>query len=342
MKLRIILVVAFCVAVAAACSHKKSTAEIATTTTTTEAPIPTAPLTGLPEPDEAIRNRPLLTVKIDNHPEARPQFGIDLADVIVEERVEGGVSRFMALFQSKDSDRVGPVRSLRSTDPAWLKPEGGMIAYSGGIDPVKALLGPAGIVDLGADNHGTTYYKRRSDRPFEHSMYTMTPVLRTLTPKDTPAAKPLFSFLKKDERFGGAGIAPVTGVSGQMGQVFSATRYDWTWDPAAGVFKRGTDGKPHEFEGVGQIAMQNVILQFVDYRQTPWRDRANSPVDEAVVVGSGDAWFLSDGQIVKGKWDRPNGSTLTTYTDAAGAPMKFRPGHTWLTLAPAGELAEAH
>lgn len=319
----------------------RSTTTEAKVGTTTTIAVPTAPLTGLPEPDDGIRNRPVLTVKIDNHPDARPQFGIDRADVIVEERVEGGLTRFMALFQSQDADRVGPVRSLRSTDALWLRPTGGMIAYSGGIDPVRALLKPNGIVDVGADTYGTKQYKRRSDRSYEHSMYTMTPVLRELTPKDLPAPKPLFDFLSSGEKFGGAGAVPVTLVVGRAGEGASATAYDWTWDPSGGVFKRGTDGKPHEVEGVGQIAMTNVVIQFLDYRATPWRDRSNTPVDEAVVVGSGDAWFLSDGQIVRGHWSRSSPTEITKYTDASGAAIELSPGRTWLQLAPSGQFAEA-
>lgn len=309
--------------------------------TTTGALGPTALLTGLPLDDAGVRERPLLTVKVDNHPNARPQFGIDKADVIVEEKVEGNTSRFMALFQSEDSDKVGPVRSLRSTDPAWLKPEGGMIAYSGGIPQVKALLPKAGITDLGADNHGVKYYKRRKDRPFEHGMYTITPVLRELTPKDSKAPKPLFQFRASGELFAGAGLTPVSNIQGRMGAGAAATSFDWNWDGATGTWKRGTDGKSHSIENAGPISMHNVIIQFTPYRATPWRDRANSPVDEASVVGSGDAWVFSEGKVVKGRWSRPSDADITTYADSAGAPLKLTPGHTWLSLVPPGEPVTA-
>jgi hypothetical protein len=303
-------------------------------TTTTADPRAKAILTGLPLDDPSMRERPLLTIKVDNHPEARPQFGIDLADVIVEEKVEGGLSRFMALFQSKDVDQVGPVRSLRSTDAKWLKPEGGMIAYSGGIQPFKNLLAPNGITDLGADNHGSTYYKRRGDRPFEHSLYTNTNTLRTLTPKGETAPKPLFSFTSAGEPFGGSTATPVSSVSLRMADGAQATYFDWTWDAAKQKFVRGTEGKPHEIENQGQIAMTNVIVQFTTYSATPYRDRANSAVDEADVVGSGDAWVLSGGKIVRGHWSRTSADQITQYTDSAGTPIKLQPGHTWISLVP--------
>jgi len=302
---------------------------------------PTAALTGLAQNDDSVRQRPLLVVKVDNHPLARPQFGIDRADVIVEEKVEGNTSRLMALFHSEDSDRVGPVRSLRSTDVVWMKPLKGMIAYSGGIPQVKALLKPAGIEDLGADNHGVKYYKRRNDRPFEHGQYTLTPVLRELTPKDQKAPKALFEFRRTGEVLGGAGVAPVTNVQGRFGDGPVATVFDWNWNASANTWVRGTDGKAHSFENAGQISMQNVIIQFTPYRATQWRDRADSPVDEAVVVGSGDAWIFSDGKVVKGRWSRPDDASVTSYSDSAGAPVKLTPGHTWLSLIPPGQPVTA-
>jgi hypothetical protein len=209
-----------------------------------------------------------------------------------------------------------------------------MIAYSGGIPQVKGLLAPNGIVDVGADNHGATYYKRRSDRPFEHSMYTITPVMRTLTPKNLAAPRPLFQYLPEGQPFTGTGARPVVSVSSRMGGLGSATRFDWTWDAAAGVFRRGTDGKPHMIEGAGQIGMKTVILQFTSYRPTQWRDRANTVVDEAVVAGNGDAWVLSNGTLVPIKWSRAGTGDLTVYTDSSGAPFAIPPGQTWLSLVP--------
>lgn len=309
--------------------------------TTTEPAIgPVAPLTGLPLADEGRRTRTALTVKIDNHPEARPQFGIDRADVIVEEKVEGGLSRFMAIFHSEDANRVGPVRSLRTTDANWLKPLGGLLAYSGGIDPVKRQLTGNGVIDIGADNHGTRYYKRRGDRPFEHSMYVDTNVLRELTPNGAAPAKALFAYGRPGQPFSAGGATPVNSVTLRMESGGTAVGFDWTWDAAAGVFRRGTDGRVHEIEGAGQIGMKNVVVQFTSYAATPYRDRANSVVDEALVVGSGDAWVLSGGQLVRARWSRPDSNSVTKYTDASGAEIKLQPGRTWLSLVPPGQPNE--
>jgi hypothetical protein len=303
-------------------------------TTTTTAPAPLiAPLTGFPQPDAALRDRPALAVKIDDAPEARPQFGIENADVVYEEKVEGGLSRFMAIFQSADSDHVGPVRSLRSTDAYVLKPLGpSMIAYSGGIQPFKDLLAPNGLTDLSDDSY-PSYYGRDPARPYVHSLYTSTTQLRQLTPAGMGPPQPLFTYLNVGQSFTAAGAQPIHSVSVRLG---AETTFDWTWDPTSALWKRGTDGMPHNIT-TGQLGYTNVIVQFVNYDPLPYTDPAGNPVDQANTVGTGDSWVLSGGQLVVGRWVRPSLDQPAQYNDAAGQPIKLQPGKTWVTLVPTGE-----
>src|SRR5262249_34991097 len=152
---------------------------------------------------------------------------IDKADVVYEEKVEGGISRFMAIFQSQDSDHVGPVRSLRSTDTYVLKPLGpSMLAFSGGIQPFKNLLAPNGLTEVSDDKYGS-YYGRDPARPYVHSLYTSTSNLRKLTPAGMAAPHPLFSYLDPGQAFNPAGAQPIHSVSARLGTL---TTFDWTWD----------------------------------------------------------------------------------------------------------------
>ena len=301
------------------------------TTTTTVAPRPVAPLTGLAVSDAAVLTRPAVVVKIDNAPEARPQTGLARADVIIEERVEGGIARFMAVFQSAEANVVGPVRSVRSTDPPVVRPIGGLFAYSGGIPPFVSLLhNEGGVVDVGADDDGSAYY-RSKDRPAPHNLYTSTVALRQRTPNGLAAPPRLFTFLPAAQTFTGAGAIPVSHLSVTMSSLSSG---QWDWDPSTHSWLRSTDGAPHIDQGSGQLAFTTVIIQFVPYARTPYKDPAHSPVDEAEVIGTGEAWVLADGQLVKGTWSKPALADVTTYTDAAGASIAIPPGHTWITLAP--------
>src|SRR5580692_13129395 len=152
MRKYVILLVVVVIAGAAALAyphfqHKTpaSSATTTTSTTTTTVPIPIAPLTGLPDPGGAALTRSALTVKIENTPEALPQWGIAQADVVYEEIVNGGITRLAAIFNSHAPTKVGPVRSVRPTDTQVVWPIGGIFAYSGGapyaIDSISTVPG---------------------------------------------------------------------------------------------------------------------------------------------------------------------------------------------------------
>jgi hypothetical protein len=166
-------VVAVVVMAVAGCSGggRSSTAAVpgSTTPERSTGPSTTAvpavyPLTGLPVSNPATVGRPLLAVKIDNSPEARPQAGLDRADLVVEEVVEGGLVRFMAIFQSQDADRVGPVRSVRPVDGKLLTPTRGYFAYSGGNLAEKALIKQAPVTLVGVDELPAAFTRRRDRR----------------------------------------------------------------------------------------------------------------------------------------------------------------------------------
>ena len=138
---------------------------------------PMFPLTGLPAPSATVADAPVLAVKIDNAAAARPQTGLDRADVIIEEVVEGGVTRFLALFQSQGSDPVGPVRSVRPVDPALLTPFGGGFAYSGGTKRFINNLRRAPIADVGVDLLPAAYF-RGTQAKAPYNLYSSTSALR--------------------------------------------------------------------------------------------------------------------------------------------------------------------
>jgi len=111
-----------------------SSTTTSSTTTTTIYDGPIAPLTGLPIDDETLAARRVMAIKVDNHPDARPQSGLDQADAVMEILVEGGFTRFVALFHTTDTDYVGPIRSGRPTDPTVLRPMNAVMVVSGGQD----------------------------------------------------------------------------------------------------------------------------------------------------------------------------------------------------------------
>lgn len=320
--------------VAAGCGGKKpakvASAPTTEQTTTTTIP-PFAPLTGLPATDTAKLGRPALVIKVENAPEARPQSGLDVADVVYEEIVEGGITRFLAVFHSTDADLVGPVRSVRPSDPDLLAPLGALFGYSGGTPKfVNLLNNTPGVTDVGVDKVPGAY-QRRSGRAAPHNLYTSTPDLYAKTPAGAKAPPRFAEFLPAGQPFAGAGATPATNLTATVG----STSVVYDFDAAAKGYKRSGLN-----EGAATVTAANVIVQFTPYANSPGdTDPSGAPVSVANTVGSGDALILSGGMAVRGKWTKSSQTALTTYTDSSGAPIKLTPGRTWIELPAPGSAA---
>lgn len=311
-------------------------------TTTSASPAPTeppappadiAPLTGLPQPDAGKRNRPLLVVKIDNAPKARPPVGINAADVVIQEKVEDGVTRFLAMFHSNDADSVGPVRSARSTDIALLVPLGRpLYAFSGTNATFQRALDAAPIVDL-QDSKVASAYRRVAGRPAPYNLFTSTSALFSRADQRSTAPPPLFRFRAEGQAAGGEAAK---GVRMEFRGRNITTITDYAWDGGSGTWKRAQDGGPHVDGSGAQIAPKNVVVQLVEYVNTGQVDTSGAAVPEADLIGDGEAWVLTDGKVVKGRWSKPSPEALTTYTGPDGQPILLTPGQTWIELPPVG------
>lgn len=292
-----------------------------------EAPAPglpvigTYPLTGMPSTDAKLLRRPAVAVKIDNNAQARPQAGLEAADVIYEEFTEG-ITRFVVVYHSSDAGMVGPVRSVRPGDPAIVKPFGGPLFFSGGSDPVLAVVRSAGITQVTENDRETL--KRRSGKRAPHNLYTDTGLM--FRKAGAGAAPPTFSpFLNVGAAPTATGATPapafrVAAAPGVMAQ--------YQWDATASVWKRSTEGRPHVLEGGAQLSPRNVIVQY-----TPYVTFAADPkVRYPEVVGSGEAVVFIGGSQVKARWTKSSAGAMTTYTDTAGKPIALTPGQTWVHL----------
>ena len=299
---------------------------------------PPAPLTGVPDSSRASAERPSIAVKVDNAPEARPQSGLDVADVVYEEVVEGGVTRFIAIFQSTPpggSGLAGPVRSVRPMDPNVLAAYKGLIAYSGGIPAFRSLLHKAPVQDVDVDI-ATDAYTWDNSRAAPHNEYVSP---EKLWPKATKAnaAPPaaMFDFRAAGDPFGDADAHHIVIPYSPR----QTSIYDW--DAASGTWKRTSNGTPHTVASGAQIAPQNVIVQFVAMHSLDYVDQSGTKVVESTVTGTGDAWILSGGRITKGHWSKDSASSPTKFTDSAGHAVKLTPGRTWVNFAPVGTPVSA-
>ena len=250
-----------------------------------------SPLTGLPM-DIVGSKRPVLVVKIDNAPKARPQIGLNQADVVFEEGVEGGITRFAALFHSEMSKPVGPVRSARSTDikivSAFHHP---LFAYSGANALFQQYVAEAPLVDVGVDKYPDRYH-RDNGRSSPYNLFSDTETLLDLAPDGSVPPPVLFAFRSPGAAPSGPGAHAVTHAR-VWWQASKMTEAIWDWDPTAKGWRRTQNGETHVDAAGRQVTPANVVVQFVSYHDTGLVDSSGTSVPEADVVGEGDAWVLT-------------------------------------------------
>ncbi len=303
-----------------------TTTEAATTTTTI--PVPTMPLTGLPVADEAAAVRPAIVAKIDNHPGARPQSGLNSADLVYEENVEKW-TRFAVVFHTNGSDPVGPLRSGRTQDIDLLTSlNHPLLLWSGGNASVTTAINKSELVNMSASaaSNGGGFY-RSTDKKAPHNLYSKTTNIWALDAGrgGTPPAQ--FVFRTADEAFAGV---DVTGLKLTMD---GSMRASWLWDAAAAKFLRFHESKTHEDANGTQVAFDNVVVIVCEYKVSPADPR--SP--EAQTVGGGVAWVFSQGRMVEGTWSRADNHAPWTLLDASGSPIGLTPGRTWVELIREGQ-----
>ena len=288
------------------------------TTTTTKAP-PVAPLTGLPDPAGAAQGRPTLTVKIENTLISRPQQGLDAADVVWEEVVESGITRFAAMFQSTSTPTVGPIRSVRRTDQSIVWPVGGIFVYSGGAQYAVESIRTAPVTLVDESRAGSAMFRDRS-RQKPDNLFGHPDALWAIGGQPVPPP-PLFSYRKPGEVATGQAATSFTiGFSGEFAVGYS-------WDAASGTWKRTMKGRPFTTASGAQIAPANVVVEFVQYA-----GGAGNKGAEGVLTGSGPLSVFTDGKVIQGTWVRPDKSKPAQLRDGAGKEIRLTPGRTWVEL----------
>lgn len=326
------------------------TASPSPTATPTPPPAPVlAPLTGIRVTSAGILGRAALAIKIDNHVDARPQVGILNADVVYEEPVEGGITRFIAIFHSRDASKVGPVRSARLTDLDVLREYGRpLLAFSGAADYViRAIKHGNHLVALPAGAFGSSIFRRDSSRWIApHNLFTSTSALwRIARKRHTSPAPALWNFGAllqpppaplPTTTPGGTATPVVTHwdrgvrVTIPFGGSYTA---QWRWDGRLKRYLRFVGGRPHRVSTGSYINAANVLVMRVGLIKRS-KAAALHGTPELGLVGSGEAVLLRDGVRIVGRWSRPSIKVPTVFIDRAGREFVFAPGNTWVELVP--------
>lgn len=292
------------------------------------------PLTGNEGKEKAML-RPAVSVKIENAPEARPTRGLELADIVWEEVVEGGITRFVAVYHSKLPDAVEPVRSVRPMDAAIVAPMKGMLAYSGGqlpfIDRVNRVSTQSLIMD---DGHRGFY--RDPTRAAPHNVIGKPREFLAQEREDMKLYSPppaQFVYARQ----AGEGSAATQGRPARTLSVrlSSFQTSNWYWNGKAGRYQRSEGGAPSmAMSGTRHLA-RNVVALKVEVVNTAYTDPSGAPVPETKLVDSSGAGFVAaNGRVQKVLWKKKGITSPIVLTLPNGKPARLEPGNTWVELVP--------
>lgn len=320
-----------------------SGASTGTTSGSTGAP---CPLTGAPSGSSGVPDRPIYAVKVPNDTEqARGhQTGLDAADIVYEEPVEGGITRFIVLFQCQNASRIEPVRSARFVDLDVLGQFGKVVfGHAGGINPVLAAITnavKAGTI-VNADYSGTPYagdYHRDGSLAQPDNLYTSTgEIYKTAGTSAGGAPNPVFTFLTSSSATVTAepGAGPGSTLQVPFNQAGSGYNPTWTWDAATGTYLRSYNGAPDKLTDGQPNSAANVVIMSVNVHPSQYVEDPTGTHENLVdTTGQGTAWVCRDDSCVKGTWSRAGTTVPIQYNDSSGAAIPFQPGRTWVELQP--------
>lgn len=288
-------------------------------------PPPIWPLTGvlMENPDQLGQN-PVIGIKIENSTPARPWVNLQNADLVFVEMVEGGTTRFNAVYHSEFPDVAGPVRSLRPMDAAILGQWNGTLLASGGQPAFIARVESA--VGLRTQDRGDAgFYRERSRRAPHNVMVDLTTIVPSLEPSgDFP---PFAEFAPASSAAGGEDATTVN-VN------YPGATSRWDYDASSGVYFRFDRGTSSVQVDGSQIWSENLLVLRVETQNTGAFDPAGAPVPETILNGGGELQLFQDGSVTTGTWSKGGDKDPFVFTDSVGNPLVLAEGNTWVELLP--------
>jgi len=293
---------------------------------------PRWPLTGLDAPDTASTTKRVVSVKIENSPAARPQTGLNQADIIYESLAEGGITRFNALFHSKIPKTLGPVRSARLSD-TWIVPQyGGLFFFSGASGFVTSRLKSGKLPLLSEDAGVTRPYFRSTSRHAPHNLFIKGDLARPEGVRRgfaaTQTVQPLaFEYRRPDA------TPTVTSIYVPFSD---ANRVQWTYDAASRTYLRETNGKKHMDAATGkQVATKNVVVMWAIVRSSGHPDKNDNDTFDIGLGGKNRVSVFRDGQRFDGMWYADQ-KTPPVFKANDGTVIRLAPGSSWFEVIPTG------
>ncbi len=279
-------------------------------------------LSGL-EVDPALNKRPVTGVMIENSPDARPQAGLKDAGIVFEAIAEGGITRFLALFEDTQPNYIGPVRSVRPYYVDWALSFDASIAHVGGSPDGLAQIRALGARDLDEFANGDGY-TRVTNRFAPHNVYTSSANLDTLNQRKGYTSSNFTSWPRKKDK----AIKPATASTIDFAVSGFLYSPHYEYDVGSNSYKRSEGGQAHRDDKSGSQLLPKVVIALV-LNYSIASDGKHSVYG---TLGSGHMYVFQDGGVTEGTWQKTDHNSQFVFTDSAGAPLKLNAGQTWVTM----------
>ena len=294
---------------------------------------PTWPLTGVPVEGEPV-NRPAIGVKVENTSAARPQTGLEEADVVWETIVEFQVSRFVAVYHSQVPDSVGPIRSVRPVDPTILAPLDAMLAFSGGQPGIVQVAKDAGL-QLLSNDAGVKGMSRSSARPAPHNVYGDMETLWSLADADhQDSPQEQFGFARSaDQATAVVSGSPATTLAFRLS---AASSPSWTWDAGSGTWLRAEGSAPAVAASGERLSAVNVVSIVAEHPDTKFKAQGGTLVPTYKLKTEGEGTLATGGKTFPVVWKKADPQDAMRLYLPDGTEALLAPGNTWVELVPKG------
>lgn len=284
-----------------------------------------SPLTGNEVDSEEKTKQATTAIMIENSPDARPQSGLKDSGVVFEAIAEGGITRFLVLYQEQKPQIIGPVRSLRMYYVDWLAAFNPSVAHVGGSAAALAEVRNGQYRDIDQFFNGSTYERSR-DRSPPHNVYTSFEKLDALNSAKGYTTSQFTGFTRKDSKASDAPNATQISTNISYG-LFNST---YAYNATTNTYDRSQAGAPHIDREAGQISPRVVIAMKVTEQKVfedGWREQINA-------IGSGTAYIFQDGTVQEVTWNKASRTGQITFKDASGNDVPLARGQTWITAIP--------
>lgn len=353
MKLKSLIIGVVVAGTLAACGGSDKPTATGSSAQTEPSPTPSVPptwsLTGLPSApgDNA---KPILVVKVENDPTVRPQSGLDHADLIFEELVEGGITRFATVFQSDIPKEIGPVRSIRHVDASLASPMADIFVFSGGAPKTMRFVEQKVPASITVVTEGGVGMYRSRKHPAPHNVFLKPAKLISSIADNASPSDGFFVRVDPNKPLTVPAVTPTPVPSGSATPITPAvvitptskvsvgfSNFEnpvWKWDASKGLWMRFERSTPFTNIDGSQFGTKNLVILYVKTIDAGYRDPAGNYVPRSVLTHTGPGYLITDGKRQKVTWSKEHVADPVTLFDVAGNQVAVPTGRTWVSLVP--------